>query len=346
VEEIEIGDEIFDRTFIIQGPAGMVFALLNAETRRLLLALSAETRLEIRLGELRAEEDSDEKLPALLPRLLDAGRRFSQPPDIPRRLAENVRRDPETRVRLQSLLCLIREHPGEAETAEAIRAACLDPSPEIRLQAAKELGPEGHDVLLKIAESLVDDVLCADAVSALGPDLSFEPAKTILDRALDSRHLQTARACVEAFGQNGAAAVSPLVRVLKSESKELAAVAIQALEAIGSPAERLLILTLQRREERDLRLAAAAALGRVGTAAAVLPLEEVAQRSWVNRELRRAALQAIADIQSRLHGASPGQLSLAGGAAGQLSLAEAEAGQLSLATDPAGELSLGGGEED
>lgn len=335
-EEIEIGDEIFDRTFLIQGPAGMVLALLHAETRHLLLSLSTETRLEIRLGELRAEEDSDEKLPALLPRLLDAGRRFDQPPNVPRRLAENVRQDPEAGVRFQSLRVLIREHPGEPETAEALHAACSDPSPEIRLQAAKELGPEAHDVLLKIAESLVDDILCAEAVSALGSDLPFEPAKTILDQVLDLRHLQTARACVEALGRSGdAAAVAPLKRVLASEKSELAAVAIQALEAIGSPAERLLILTLQRREERDLRLAAANALGRLGTAAAVLPLEEVAQRSWINRELRRAALQAIADIHSRLHGASPGQLSLAG----------AETGQLSLVTDPTGQLSLGGTEE-
>jgi HEAT repeat protein len=345
-EEIEIGDEIFDRTFLIQGPAGMVLALLSAETRRLLLALSTETRLEIRLGELRAEEDSDEKLPALLPRLLDAGRRFSPPPDVSRRLAENVRQDPESGVRLQSLLCLIREHPGELETAEALRAACADPSPEIRLQAAKELGPEGRDVLLKIAESLVDDTLCAEAVAALSPDLPFEPGKTILDRALGSRHLQTAHACVEALGRNGgAAAVASLAKVLEREKGELATAAVQALEALGSPAEPPLIHALQR-EEKDLRLAAANALSRVGTAAAVLPLEEVAQRSWLDRELRRTALHAIAEIQSRLHGASPGQLSLAGAEAGQISLAQAGTGQLSLTADPAGELFFSSGKDE
>ena len=51
-------------------------------------------------------------------------------------------------------------------------------------------------------------------------------------------------------------------------------------------------------------------------------------------ELRRAARQAIAEIQSRAEDASPGQLSLAG----------TEAGQLSLAHDPAGQLSLPPGE--
>ncbi len=47
--------------------------------------------------------------------------------------------------------------------------------------------------------------------------------------------------------------------------------------------------------------------------------------------LRSAARQAIAEIQSRLSGAEPGQLSLAGGEAGQLSLSENEAGRVSLA---------------
>ena len=146
-QEIVIGDELFDDTFIIEGPAGMVFALLDVETRRLLLRLKTETQLEIRLGELRAENTSDQKILDLLPLLLDAGRRFAQPPDVPRRLAGNVRQDPETRVRLQSLLLLIREHSEEPETAEALRAACADSSPEIRLRAAKALGSEGRDVL-------------------------------------------------------------------------------------------------------------------------------------------------------------------------------------------------------
>ena len=87
-------------------------------------------------------------------------------------------------------------------------------------------------------------------------------------------------------------------------------------------------------------MAAASALGRVGSSAAVLPLKEAAESFSHDPELRRATRQAIAGIQSRVQGASPGQLSLAGAEAGQLSLAEAEAGQLSLAADPAGQVSL------
>ncbi|MES1211295.1 MAG: hypothetical protein ABUL63_03065, partial [Acidobacteriota bacterium] len=80
---------------------------------------------------------------------------------------------------------------------------------------------------------------------------------------------------------------------------------------------------------------------------AVLPLKEAAEgfgRSSRGPELRKAARQAVAEIQGRLQGASgatPGQLSLADAEAGQLSLAQADTGQLSLAADdPAGQLSL------
>ncbi len=92
-------------------------------------------------------------------------------------------------------------------------------------------------------------------------------------------------------------------------------------------------------------MAAAKALGRVGSARAVLPLKEVAERSRRDLELRPAARQAIGEIQSRLQGASPGQLSLAGAEAGQLSLAQAEAGRLSFVTDPAGQLSINDAED-
>jgi HEAT repeat protein len=350
--EIEVGDVSFDSTFFIEGPMPLVFALLDEETRRLLLRVSTEGRLEISLGELRAENLSDEKVPSVLPLLFDLAQRFAQPLDIPRRLAENAHQDSAPGVRLQNLLLLIRELPEDPRTAEALRTVCSDPSPEIRLRAAKELGGEGRDVLFKLAEGLADDTVSAEAVSILGQKLSFERTRAILDRARSVRHVQTARICLEALGRSGAAAaVDALAQVMEEEEGVLAAAAAQALGATGSPAaEPSLILALEReqgdlltltlqRELADLRVAAARALGRVGSVAAVLPLKEAAERSWLDLELRRATQQAIADIHYRLPGASPGQLSLAGAEMGQLSLAQDGAGQLSFATDPTGQLS-------
>jgi hypothetical protein len=76
-------------------------------------------------------------------------------------------------------------------------------------------------------------------------------------------------------------------------------------------------------------------LGVAGSARAVLPVREATEGLMVDGDLRRAGRQAVAAIQSRLLGASPGQLSLAAGAAGQLSLADADGrGQVSLAPAP------------
>lgn len=338
--EIEIGDESFDKTFFIEGPPRLAFAALNAETRRLLGRVNAEGRLEISFGELRADMP-DEKVGDVLPLLLDLSRRFAQPLDVPRRLAENAEQDPEPGVRLQNLLLLIRELPDDPGTLEVLRKACSDTSPEIRLRAARKLGAEGRDVLLALAENPEDDDRSAEALSALAGELPFERTRVILDRALNRRRPRTARICLEAIGRSGnTAAVDVLEKVMSREKGELAAVAAQGLEAIGSPAsEPALILALQR-EQTDLQVAAARALGRVGSVDAVLPLKELADR-FLPGDLRRAARQAIAEIQARVQGASPGQLSLAGGEAGQLSLATAPAGQLSLAGHPGGQLSLG-----
>ena len=342
--EIEIGDEAFDSVFFIEGPARLVCALLDAETRRLLIRLNAESRLEMLIGTLQAEM-SETKIPDLLPLLLDVGQRLAQPMYAPRRLVENATRDPEAGVRLQNLLLLIHRHPGETETVEALRAACSDSSPEIRLRAARELGAEGRDVLLELAEGAADDALSAQAVSLLKRDLPFESANSILLHALRRRRLRTAHICLDVLGRSGAAAaVDTLATVMAREEGELAAAAAQALGTTGSPAaEPPLILALQR-EPPDLQVAAANALGRFGSPAAVLPLKELAERSPRDPEILRATRQAIAEIQSRVPGASPGQLSLAGAEVGQLSLAQAEAGQLSLANDAAGQLSLPPGE--
>ncbi len=339
MEAVQTGDPTFEGRFVVEGPARLVAALLDEETRRLLSRLSFAS-LRLSAGELRAQV-ADEQIFDVLPGLVEVGRRFARPLDIPRRLALNANQDTEPGVRLQNLLLLVREHPKDRFTAETLREACSDKSPEVRLHAAKEMGAEGHGVLLEIAESLENDALSAEAVSALGRGLPVERAKALLHRARSARRPRSVRACLVTLGLCGDAAVDTLADVLAQRDVELAIAAARALGETGSPAaEPPLILALQSREAAELREAAAKALGRVGSVAAVLPLKEAAERSLLDLDLRRETRQAIAEIQARAEGASPGQLSLAGTEAGQLSLAQGEAGQLSLTEDPAGQLSL------
>jgi HEAT repeat protein len=341
VQEIGIGDEPFDSTFYIGGPMRLVCALLDAETRGLLVSVNAECRLELFGGELQAET-SDWKLSYVLPRLVTLGRRFSQPRDLTFRLARNARRDPAAGVRLQNLRFLALESPGDPRTVKTLRKACSDASPKVRLWAARELGAEGRDVLRQLAESEEDDDCSAQAISALSSALPFETTRAILLQALRGRHVQTARACVEALGRSGtAAAVEDLAKVMAREKGELAVAAVQALGTTGNTAAEPPLIQALQHSTAEVQVAAAKGLGRLGSAAAVLPLKEAAESFSHDPELVLATRQAIAEVQSRLRGASPGQLSLAGAETGQLSLAPTESGELSLApADPAGQLSL------
>ncbi len=336
--EVEVGDERFDSAFYVEGPTRLLSVLLDAETRLQLGNVNAKGRLLIAGGEIQVET-WDLHFADVLSLLLELTRRFREEVNVAQRLAENARQDPVPGVRLRNLLVLVREFPGEPGTLEILRAACADPSPPVRLRAAMALGAEGREVLLEVAESLKDDESSAQAVAHLGRELPFERTRALLAVSLRKPLLRTARACLEAIGTSGdPAAVDALTNVLAVES-DLATAAALALGATGSPAAEPPLLRALQRARPDLRVAAATALGRVGTAAAVLPLKDAAESSPRDAELRRAARQAIAEIQSRLQGASPGQLSLAGAEAGQLSQTS-EAGQLSLAADPAGQVSL------
>ncbi|HYU31632.1 MAG TPA: HEAT repeat domain-containing protein [Thermoanaerobaculia bacterium] len=340
--EIATGDVRFDRAFCVEGPPFLVFAVLDARTRALLLGLLTRSWVDLSGGELRAVA-SPWSLSFTLPPLLEVGRRLTQPLDLVRCLAENAHRDPEAVVRIQNLTVLARELPGSPATRDALRAACSDPSIEVRLRAVQELGAEGLPFLLEFAESRITDGLSAGAVAILGRELPFERLQAILDHALSGYRIQTVRACLDVLTHRGQAeVVGVLARVMPQARGDLAVTVAKALEATGSPeAEPPLIQALQG-DFIGLRMAAAEALGRIGSVAAVLPLQEAEENAGPYGELQRAARQAIAAIQARIPGASPGQLSLAGTEAGQLSLAQTGAGQLSLASEPVGQLSLPG----
>ncbi|HEX6862032.1 MAG TPA: HEAT repeat domain-containing protein, partial [Thermoanaerobaculia bacterium] len=303
VPEIDLRDMAFDGEFHILGPALLVSALLDEETRRLLSLVNTEGRLEISAGALRVDLP-DGKVPRVLPMLLDLRKRFAAPLHIPRRLADNARQDPVPGVRIHNLLLLINELPDAPETAEALRAVRSDPSPEVRLRIAIELESEGRDIRRALATDLQDDDASARALASVGGDLPFEQLRDLLDRALSRHRRQTAGACLTAIGYSGdAAAVEVLANVLEHDYGELAPVAARALGATGSPAAEPPLLQALERDHVDLQVAAAEALGRAGSAATVLPLKEVAERSSLDAGIRQAARRAIAEIQSRVLGA-------------------------------------------
>jgi len=144
-----------------------------------------------------------------------------------------------------------------------------------------------------------------------------------LEKALAAGRRATARAAVEVLGRTGGAEViDSLAAALEVEDDKLVVAAADALGATGDAAAEAPLIAALDRDGPTVWPAIAAALGLVGTAAAVAPLRTMAGRFPFDLGLRRASRQAIAEIQSRLTGATPGQLALADGDAGQLSLAE------------------------
>jgi len=339
--ELEIGDKGFDDEFHVTGPHTFVRALLDAPTRRLLRSLLLETDLQVIRGQVSARivvtttwALHEFALGRMLGYLLGIARHFERPPDLVALLAGNARLDPFPEVRLQNLLTLVREYPEEPVTQEALVAACADASDWIRVRAATALGQRGRDTLLEIADADPgDDAAASQAVTVLGKSLSPERVREILARALRNRQPGIARACLAALGEgNRGDDVALMSKVMSMEKGDVAVAAADALGATGSPAAEPPLLAALERDIPELRVAAAQALGRVGTAAAVVPLKEAEARA-AGSAFSRAARQAIAEIQARLPGASPGQLSMASGEAGSLSLVEDERGRLSLPSD-------------
>jgi HEAT repeat protein len=339
--EIEIGDKAFDDDFHVTGPHVFVRALLDGQTRRSLRALLLEIDLEVDRGGLGGALRvtmpwplHEWALARILGLMLDVARRLERPPDVARRLADNARLDPLPEVRLQNLLTLVREYPERPATDEALLAACADTSDWIRVRAATALGERGRTTLFEVAlRDPPDDAATAQAIAVLGDRLTHERVSGILGRALRARQPGTVRACLDALASRGDEAVEEIARVMSVEKGELAVAAADALGATGCPSAEPPLVAALARDVAGLPVAVARALGRVGSAAAVASLKDAEARAG-DADFGRAARQAVAEIQARLPGASPGQLSLAGDEAGKLSLTEDERGRLSLKPDP------------
>jgi HEAT repeat protein len=353
--EIELGDEVFDAEVEVHGTPDRVRAILDAETRRIVRLmlrghlevpgrrpLSVGGTVSLVDGHLRAvlREGPEPPAPSELREVVDAllalADRFDRPSDVAARLAAALEREPQWRVRLSGLEVLSTSYPTDAATVAALRHALVDEVAEVRLQAARGLGDEGREVLLKTACSEAeDDIIAAHAIDALGARMPPDLAASVLRQALRSRRPRTVDSCVQVLGLNGGAAAAPLLaRVLALESGALAVAAAKALGKVASPEGEAALLASLKRGEPDVVVAAIEALGHTAGVRVVMSIQEVAEEPDSNVDVRRVARQAVAEIQSRLPGAS----------SGQVSIAEDEAGQLSIADDdPRGRVSLPGG---
>ncbi|MCU0290660.1 MAG: HEAT repeat domain-containing protein [Thermoanaerobaculaceae bacterium] len=334
--DVETGDEDFDRAVLVEGNPVLLSALLDVDTRRRLRWLvGVGLRVEggrVVLGH-DAYTDDSRSLASRATELLELAGRLVEPPGLVNLLAHNACQDPLRGVRWLCFQRLIERFPRHEATLATARELLRDANREVQLAAARHLGEEGIPTLMELTDLAgSDDYLAAMAVAALGAKLPLERATRLLEVAYARRSMGLAGAVVEALGATGSAtAASWLTQILRGGNGELAMLAARALGTnIKLAAEPALCAVLSH-PEPERRLAAAEALGSVGTTASIPLLRALSEAGASNHELRQAAVAAIAAIQERLTGAAPGQLAVADREAGELALASGSNGDLSLA---------------
>jgi hypothetical protein len=167
---------------------------------------------------------------------------------------------------------------------------------------------------------------------ALGAYLPADTGAALLARALRAGRTSLAEVCLASLGRGGALeSVATLAEVLGGPQPMLSAAAARALGRMKRVEAEGPLLRALRHASAAVRLAAAGSLAEAGTPAAVVSLKELAEREA--GAIRTAARNAVAEIQARLTGASPGQVSLSAGDAGHVSLSDHQGGRVSLEPD-------------
>lgn len=212
--------------------------------------------------------------------------------------------------------------PRRAAAAKAVEAAA-----RAMARAANELRTLGEERRASLEKAIADPATRRQAfleLAAAFPAVAARIAPSLLV-APDP----VVRAVAAA--QLGEAGLTTLRALLESEDAEAIVAAASAPGlARDAEAEESLIAQL-RHPLAQVRIAAAAALGASGSVRAVEPLIRETHGILVDPDARKAALDAIAAIQSRLPNAEPGRLTLTEPTeAGALSLTDAEPGAVDL----------------
>lgn len=258
------------------------------------------------------------------------------------RLAHNAVHDSEPAVRLQNLQFLLA--PDTRAPAELVnetaRALLTDLNPSVRFHAARRLGAEGRPTLKALTTDEHAAIgLRAQALQALGESDAPDIAEWVEPFLVSSTPELTRAALVVVASRELNVHAEHVIALCGNADASLRAGAARTLSLLKSPRSELALLQLLSDEETDVKIAAAEALGAVGSIAAVEPLLPLG-KGFGRGQLRQAARGAVARIQSRLGDADAGRLSLAEDdeLAGAVALADAEAlsgGEVTLATEEA-----------
>ncbi|MBI5368064.1 MAG: HEAT repeat domain-containing protein [Planctomycetes bacterium] len=347
--DLEVADPAFDQSVFLRGVESRTLAVLDAETRRLLMEFVRRWGGQVRLGALAIDdrelfprpEEIEERVRTmcrLAARLRLRGR------SVPALLSRNGFEDGVREVRYRNLEVLFERYPQSAEAPEACaRVLAAPPDAEFRLLAARAAGAAGHPHLEALfADPTAGAEVRAGALAAIVE--RFPPARAIelADAAFSGDDLVLRRAAIRAYGslrhRPAFAAVVACARPERNADAATQEAIAEALGDFGEAAAEPVLAGLLADGQAPVRAAAARALGRVGTLAAIEPLTARTRTGVFGEtdEVRKAAREAITALRKRfgVERAQAGRLTVfAGGEEG------GDAGALSVAHDPTGALS-------
>ncbi|MCC6621936.1 MAG: HEAT repeat domain-containing protein [Deltaproteobacteria bacterium] len=297
LDDVEVGDPAFDRALRVRGADADLLAVLDEGTRDAVRsAVGLGWTFDRGTWKRKVSGYATSELDSMIERAVSLGRRFAMPAsERPARLRQRATSDPFPKIRRRALELLV-PHAAGGETRAALATAVDDPDPGVRLVAALALGDVTRVAPL-VQER--DDAVALAALAALAERFPDHPASAAaLDALRDAaprRAWQVRARLLDALAQ---------VRRPWAEA--------HAIEALGD-------------EEDDVRLAAARALGQVGTIARAVPALVPHRDKFLGGAVKDAARDAILAIQARAGSPDAGRLAVVDEvAAGQLSLAAAE----------------------
>jgi hypothetical protein len=341
-KHILLNDPAFDEEIKLLGDEEEVVALMDAETRQAIRTFIAHGgrmswgQLTLRRNAVLKESgEIVEQARSLMHLALRLNRRAP----VRQSLLANVQTDGVPAVRARNLQLLVDKFGNSEEAKRAVEAAFGDRDPYVRLLgASSERGERGMASFQAIAADLRAPVdVRVMAIERLVSLFKYESAKTLVARALAAPERPLNRVAVVACGAAGDA--SQLDRICALATIGDAALTEDVATALGKLGDKraeATLVGLLGHETTAVRIAAAAALGLVGSVDAVEPLFLLGKGLLGNPKLREVSRDAICRIQSRLGDAEAGRVSLA-------SVDEA-AGAVSLSAG-GGEISLSPGEE-
>jgi len=286
---VATGDALFDSTVELHGDEAELLAVFGAGTRRSVLDLFVGAPFELHDGRLSVLRGGLAERPPLMEiavrRFVELAAALNIPVDsLPSRLRDTALADPEPGARRRARNVLLQRFMTTPEARDVAEAALEDEDPMVRLHGAMALGEERLEQVENFAQA--EALPLEVRLRALEHLVDFAPAEKVMPLASGLFH---------------------------SADPDVLLALAQVSWRIDHPAVPPLLgrLLVDSANHWELRSATIQALAECGTVEQVEPLLSIADAKLGDAELKKAARTAIARIQSRIEGATAGQLSVA-----------------------------------